>query len=93
MNRRKANCCANCKGWLEGCDEKAKTMYEVCDDFKFREPELKSCPFCGSKGNIGNNMYKTMSSRWWAYCHECGIYTKDFFSKDGAIDKWNRRAE
>ena len=69
------------------------------------EIELKPCPFCGGKANVGvddfNNKYLVM-------CGECGVmmgisleigveiingWTAEFESAELAIENWNRRTE
>ncbi len=55
--------------------------------------ELKPCPFCGSKSVMlekGSNGYQVCC--W--YCGARGKYVvaRSIFSKERAIDAWNRRA-
>ncbi len=48
---------------------------------------LKRCPFCGGEAEIvGYTIF-------WVTCKECTAETKDFDTKEEAIEAWNRRAE
>ena len=44
--------------------------------------KLKKCPFCGGEAEI-----------FWVICKECTAETKDFDTKEEAIEAWNRRVE
>ena len=49
--------------------------------------ELKPCPFCGGEAEIvGYTIF-------WATCKECTAETKDFDTKEEAIEAWNRRVK
>ncbi len=52
-----------------------------------KEPELKSCPFCGY-GEV-----ELTSSRQVNYidCHACGATTATHNSRESSIKAWNRR--
>lgn len=55
--------------------------------------ELKPCPFCGMSAKViyaddeeKNRYYRT-------YCRGCYAETDEYFSRDNAIEAWNRRTE
>lgn len=47
--------------------------------------ELKKCPFCGGEAEI------VEYTIFWVTCKECAAETKDFDTKEEAIEAWNRR--
>lgn len=59
---------------------------------------LKSCPFCGGNGSITIDPegVKDSKNRKWAYtvsCDKCCASTGICWSREMAIDVWNRRAD
>lgn len=98
MNRRNANCCANCKMWAKGCEHDDTKTTEVCDDFEMMEEiELKKCPLCGSKDVVfidESDERQDNSARWVVRCRNCycGTILGKYDKKDAA-SRWNRRAE
>ena len=54
------------------------------------ERRLKPCPFCGGHAEIKCDvLYRGYNAR----CQLCGVNTRNFETKDEAIEAWNRRAE
>jgi len=59
------------------------------------EEELKPCPFCGSKANLG----ETEGCDWAIQCSGCDAFfmddmlwhVEDYDGKQNVIDKWNKR--
>ena len=49
--------------------------------------KLMKCPVCGGEAEIVG--YKI----FWVTCKECTAETKDFDTKEEAIEAWNRRVE
>ena len=49
--------------------------------------ELKCCPFCGGKAEIGNPYPKTFL----IWCRNCHIGTTNCPSRKRAFELWNRR--
>jgi len=57
------------------------------------KPELKPCPFCGSK-SITVYIYKgSLLPLFSAECEECGCLLSGFDTKENAIKAWNRRKQ
>lgn len=50
--------------------------------------ELKPCPFCGSK-NI--RLWEKTTSPW-VQCEKCLSSTATGYTKEEAVENWNRRA-
>lgn len=59
---------------------------------KHKEPELKPCPFCGSK-NI--HVYAKNSDGYWymVECSSCGSRSASHHDKKSAIETWNKRSD
>lgn len=66
--------------------------------------ELKPCPFCGGKARMKCGNYNLLGAygtaetarKWFGvYCRSCNTsqWPREFFSKEEAIEAWNRRAE
>lgn len=69
--------------------------------------QLKSCPFCGGKGNLATSYSRKLEIHFvWVQCDFCGSRGKTYASPkdpgeydwktDGcikAIEAWNKRAE
>ena len=53
--------------------------------------EIKRCPCCGGEGKLKD--IHTKIRQGWVGCPECGLYIQWKISPDGAVKKWNRRAE
>ena len=51
--------------------------------------ELKPCPFCGSE----NVKIDVDSGIYWCRCIDCKACSSSDFSKEKAVEKWNRRPE
>ena len=51
------------------------------------KPELKPCPFCGGEIRLFDTGYF-----WWT-CKGCGVCSKGYYSKEKAIEAWNRRKD
>lgn len=57
---------------------------------------LKPCPFCGSKRIIKGCVDNRLLGWGEAHnlmCRRCGVSTKDFATKEEAIEAWNRRID
>jgi len=65
---------------------------------------LKNCPFCGKKAIVKGAKYNTLgmygnseTEKYWyaVYCPKCGVGQpkKTYFSKDDAVEAWNKRTE
>ena len=57
--------------------------------------ELKPCPFCGERAALAmneENEFGAIIGGWFVICPKCHCST-DIYSKSGAIEAWNRRAE
>lgn len=52
-----------------------------------REEELKPCPFCGGKARAHDTIQWSLVS-----CDECSAEIRGY-TKDEAIEAWNRRVE
>lgn len=52
---------------------------------------IKACPCCGGEGKLKD--IHTKIRQGWVGCPECGLYIQWKISPDGAVKKWNRRAE
>lgn len=51
--------------------------------------KIKSCPFCGNKANI----YQDMSGAYLVQCDSCGVSTLHCYcTKEDAINVWNKRS-
>lgn len=48
--------------------------------------ELKPCPFCGHKASPNSN-----HGFYYITCHNCGIRTSDYRSKEKVLKVWNSR--
>ena len=53
--------------------------------------EIKRCPCCGGEGKLKD--IHTKIRQGWVGCPECGLYIQWKISPDGAVKKWNRRAD
>ena len=53
--------------------------------------QIKACPCCGGPGLLKDVRGKIR--RGWVGCPACSLYINWQISPDGAIKKWNRRAE
>jgi len=74
---------SQCSGGLEWLKEKGF--------IRLKEPELKPCPFCGSKAN--KNFFSAICN--WIECPHCGANNKGecgFTFVEDAIIRWNTRA-
>ena len=54
------------------------------------DKKLKPCPFCGSKDDllINDEDYEVF-----VFCWSCEARGPEMFSKNDAIEAWNRRAD
>lgn len=53
--------------------------------------EIKCCPCCGGEGKLKD--IHTTIRQGWVGCPACGLYIQWKISPDGAVKKWNRRAD
>ena len=51
---------------------------------------IKACPCCGGEGKLKD--IHTKIRQGWVGCPACGLYIQWKISPDGAVKKWNRRA-
>ena len=51
--------------------------------------KLKPCPFCGRQPEVIVNKAGNMAE-YWIVC-KCGIESRIYVSKQGAVKAWNRR--
>lgn len=63
-----------------------------------KEPELKSCPFCGEKPfpYLATESFKPpkgVKALVWVYCNDCDAMGAAKTSVSAAIRAWNRRAK
>ena len=54
-------------------------------------PELKPCPFCGNSRPTICLDFRCVPKFYFGYCGICGIKTVGRFTKEEAINVWNRR--
>lgn len=74
-------------------------MQDLCDEVgwimkewrKANEPdpetELKPCPFCAGKADLGMNA----DGLHYVFCDRCGLEAPGRYRQDQAIDCWNQR--
>ena len=56
--------------------------------------DLKPCPFCGDKYiSISRKGYGVSVGCNSAGCFGCHVYSREFESKEKAINAWNRRKD
>lgn len=55
--------------------------------------ELKPCPFCGGKAEIGANEYYDGANTFFVYCTKCKMQMNTKIDTGEAISAWNNRAE
>ena len=55
---------------------------------------LKPCPFCGERDRIIIRVFKYdgKTPKYGVRCFDCGAEFRPYFSKQKAIELWNRRA-
>lgn len=54
--------------------------------------KIKACPLCGGPGRLKDSQGRQVRQGW-VGCPACGLYISWKISPDGAVRKWNRRAE
>lgn len=57
-------------------------------------PELKPCPFCGSKARLHKQSWKDVRgivTRYWVRCAPCGSCSEEYNTAEKAEAAWNRR--
>lgn len=52
--------------------------------------KLKPCPFCGGRA-IGGISSRNGFTFYQVFCTDCGCSTKEYSSKDMAVERWNKR--
>ena len=56
-------------------------------------PDLKPCPFCGSKDTgVYEIRSENCSTFRYILCRTCGAKSQAFFQERNAVEAWNRRA-
>ena len=101
--------CANCGVTISGEEETKEDAIEsaidqwnrrTCtpDKFSRKTPELKICPFCGSRWSGGrvyfNDTVLEKEDKWEIYCdggEGCAANTKKYNTKEEAVEAWNKR--
>ena len=67
-----------------------------CDRYQKKEPEptLKPCPFCREVTDVTimKDNPATGDVFWNVHCYTCGATTESQYTKQEAIEAWNRRA-
>ena len=53
--------------------------------------ELKDCPFCGKGSEPFYSLDPNYQDRHVIECSDCGKQERYEYSKEGAIENWNRR--
>lgn len=75
------------KGPEYHCKKLNKLGYDVT--LIKKEPEIKSCPFCGGTKNRKLCHVSKYGEDWWVICGKCRIKSFSMPTKEGAIKEWN----
>lgn len=51
---------------------------------------IKRCPCCGARA-VAKKMIHKGTEAWIVECTDCGVQTHPAFSRDKALENWNRR--
>lgn len=57
------------------------------------EYEARRCPFCASPGILLITLPFPFGNKYYVICKLCGCRTDEYFSKEEALDRWNRRED
>jgi Lar family restriction alleviation protein len=86
---------ANCRDCFltEVCDnfERHEEEVKLVEEWLKKNPELKSCPFCGGEARIEAELAFTSDNSYKIFCRNCFVETKGFMNLDEAVTAWNNR--
>lgn len=62
-----------------------------------QKPELKPCPFCGSKATLHRDSWEDRPGHkavaYWVRCAPCGSCSAEHHTPEKAAAAWNRRVD
>ena len=62
-----------------------------------QKPNLKPCPFCGSKATLHRDSWETSPGHkavvYWVKCSRCRSSSYEYHTPEQAAAAWNRRVD